>query len=225
LGESDMMKKRITRSTGARTAHRKTHASGTRVEILRAARHVLATAGYARLSMRAVAREAHVAVGNVVYYFPSKHSLMHAVIMALLAHYKINAREYLRNASGKTGFAELLRWYMGDSVSHETSRVFRELWTMALHDPAIAKAMDRFYDELHRLAAVRLRVAWPELSRQRARDIAQLIGTISEGTNPIYATASRSARSLPRVARLAGELLMHAAGAGANEPKVRRRAD
>ena len=220
MGESDMAKKRSRRSTGARAAHRKPHASDTRGEILTAARHVLATAGYARLSMRAVAREAHVAVGNVVYYFPSKHNLMHAVIMALLAHYKVNAREYLRNASGKTGFAELLRWYMGDSVSHETSRVFRELWTMALHDPAIAKAMDRFYDELHRLAAARLRVAWPELSRQRARDIAQLLGTISEGANPIYATASRSARSLARVAQLAGELLMQAAGAGASEPKV-----
>jgi AcrR family transcriptional regulator len=224
LIESHMKQERGRRSTGAR-AHRKPHEGDTRAEILRAARRVLATAGYARLSMRAVAREAHVAVGNVVYYFPSKRSLMHAVIMALLAHYKVNAREYLRNASGKTGFAELLCWYMSDSVSREISRVFRELWTMATHDPAIAKAMDRFYDELHRLAAARLRVAWPELSRQRARDIAQLLGIISEGSNPIYATASRSARSLARVARLASELLMHAAGAGASERRVRRRAD
>ena len=173
---------------------------------------MLATAGYARLSMRAVAREAHVAVGNVVYYFPSKRSLMHAVIMGLLAHYKVNAGKYLRSASGNTGFAELLRWYMSDSVAREISHVFRELWTMALHDPAIAKAMDRFYGELHRLAAERLRAAWPGLSRQRARDIAQLLGTISEGANPIYATTSRSAKSLARVAQLAGELIMHAAG-------------
>jgi len=209
-----MTKERSRRSTSARALHRKPHASDTRSEILRAARHVLATAGYARLSMRAVAREAHVAVGNVVYYFPSKRSLMHAVITALLPHYKVHAREYLRNAGGKTGFAALLRWYMSDSVSPETSRVFRELWVMALHDPAIAKAMDGFYVELHRLAAARLRVAWPELSRERARDIAQLLGIISEGTNPIYATASRSSRSLARVAQLAGELLMHAAGAG-----------
>jgi AcrR family transcriptional regulator len=214
-GESDMTKEGNRRSTGARAARRKPHGSDTRSEILDAARRVLATAGYARLSMRAVAREAHIAVGNVVYYFPSKRSLIHALIMSLLAHYKVNAREYLRNASGKTGFAELLRWYMNDSVSREMSRVFRELWAMALHDPAIAKAMDRFYDELHRLAAARLRVAWPELSRQRAHDIAQLLGTLSEGTNPIYATASRSARSLARVAQLAGELLIHAAGTGA----------
>jgi AcrR family transcriptional regulator len=172
--------------------------------------------------MRAVAREARVAVGNVVYYFPTKRSLVHAVILALLEHYKINAQAYLHNAGGKTGFAELLRWYMGDSVSRDSSSVFRELWVMALHDPAIARAMDRFYDELHRLAAARLRVAWPELSRQRAHDIAQLLGTISEGTNPIYATAPRSGRSLARVARLSGELLMHAAATGAPQRQVGR---
>lgn len=201
------------RAMRARASGRKARGNDTRSKILGAARHVLATAGYARLSMRAVAREAHVAVGNVVYYFPSKRSLMHAVIMGLLEHYKINAREYLRNAGAGTGFAELLRWYMSDSVSWEMSRVFRELWAMALHDPAIAGAMDRFYDELHRLAAARLRAVWPQLSRQRAHDIAQLLGTMSEGTNPIYATTSRSASSLRRVAQLAGELLIHAAAA------------
>jgi AcrR family transcriptional regulator len=168
--------------------------------------------------MRAVAHRAQVAVGNVVYYFPSKRSLVHAVIMALLAHYKAKAHEYLRNAGGKTGFAELLRWYMRDSVSRESSRLFRELWAMALHDPAVAKAMDRFYAEMHGLAAARLRVAWPELSRQRAHDIAQLLGTISEGTNPIYATAPRSARSLARVGRLSGDLLLYAASAGGSVP-------
>src|SRR5260370_31898050 len=158
--------------SGRATVVRNTDGSDTRAQILVAARHVLATAGHARLSMRAVAHRAQVAVGNVVYYFPSKRSLVHAVIMALLAHYKAKAHEYLRNAGGKTGFAELLRWYMRDSVSRESSRLFRELWAMALHDPAVAKAMDRFYAEMHGLAAARLRVAWPALSRQRAHDIA-----------------------------------------------------
>jgi AcrR family transcriptional regulator len=210
-----MNMERTKRSTSRRAAAaRNSDGTDTRAQILMAARHVLATAGHARLSMRAVAQRAHVALGNVVYYFPSKRSLVHAVIMALLAHYKAKAHEYLRNAGGKTGFAELLRWYMRDSVSRESSRLFRELWAMALHDSAIAEAMDRFYAEMHALAAARLRVAWPQLSRQRAHDIAQLLGAISEGTNPIYATAPRSARSLARVGRLSGDLLLHAAGAG-----------
>jgi AcrR family transcriptional regulator len=210
------MKKELTMQSGSRRAAvaRNSNGTDTRAQILVAARRVLATAGYARLSMRTVARRAQVGVGNVVYYFPSKRSLVHAVIMALLAHYKAKAHEYLHNAGAEAGFAELLRWYMRDSVSRETSRLFRELWAMALHDPAIAKAMDRFYDEMHRLSAARLRLAWPALSKQRAHDIAQLLGTISEGTNPIYATATRSARSLARVGRLSVDVLVYAVGAG-----------
>jgi AcrR family transcriptional regulator len=149
---------------------RRSHGSDTRVEILRAARHVLITRGYARLSMRVVAREAHVAVGNVVYYFASKRSLVHALILSMLEHYQITAQDYLRNAHGKSSFPALLRWYMRDSVSPETSRLFRELWAMALHDPGIAGTMDRFYDRLHRLAADRLRLARPlETARARHR--------------------------------------------------------
>lgn len=216
-----MSKEGSRRSADARAARTlNSHGSDTRAEILRAARHVLATRGNARLSMRAVASEAHVAVGNVIYYFPSKRSLIHALILSLLEHYQTTAEEYLRAARGKLGFAALLRWYMRDSVSPESSRLFRELWAMALHDPAIARAMDRFYDKLHRLCADRLRMAWPNLSRQRAHDIGQLLGTISEGTNPIYATAPRSAKSLARVGRLSGELLMHAARTAHNRPRA-----
>jgi AcrR family transcriptional regulator len=184
-----------------------------RTQILVAARRVLATLGYARFTMRAVAREAGMAVGNVVYYFPSKRSLVHALIESLVAHYQGKSNEYLRNAGRGSGFAPMVEWFIRDSVSRETSRVFRELWTMGLHDPAVAAAMDCFYAESHRTAVALLRVAWPRLSRQRAHDIVQLMGTISEGSNVIYATAPRSARSLTRVARLAGELLVYAAGA------------
>jgi AcrR family transcriptional regulator len=191
----------------------------TQAQILRAASHVLATVGYARMTMRAVAREAGIAVGNVVYYFPSKRSLIHALILSLVAHYQGKSNEYLRNAGGGGGFAPLVEWFIRDSVSRKTSRVFRELWAMALHDTAIAEAMDRFYAESHRTAAALLRVAWPQLSRQRAHDIVQLMGAISEGSNVIYATEPRSTKSLARVARLAGELLVHAASSARSAPR------
>ena len=160
-----------------------------------------------------------MAVGNVVlHYFASKRSLVHALILSMLEHYQVTAQDYLRNAHGKSSFPALLRWYMRDSVSPETSRLFRELWAMALHDPAIAATMDRFYDKLHRLAADRLRVAWPGLSRQRAHDIAQAAPRhhFRGHETPSMRAAPRSGKSLARVARLSGELLMHAASTGGN---------
>jgi AcrR family transcriptional regulator len=202
------------RANGAR---RRTRAGrhDTPSAILRAARTVLASVGYARLTMRAVASRAGLTVGNLAYHFPSKRGLVRALILSLVADYQAKSNEYLRTVGHRRrgGFAGLLRWLVEDSVSTETSRLFRELWAMALHDEVIAAAMDRFYAEAHERVVLLLRLTQPALRRRRAQDIVQLMGAISEGANVLYATTSghASRRSLVRYARLAGELLVSAA--------------
>ena len=205
------------------TARRPTRAprEDTRADIMRAARQVLATAGYARLTMRAVAREAGLAVGNLVYHYPSKRHLSHALILSLMEYYQRESSAYLRKSGEdrRGGLAGLIRYYMKDSVAVETSRLFRELWTMALHDEEIATAMDRFYREAHRTAVRLVRATHPGLDQRHAHDIVQLMGTISEGANVIFATAPASVASRRRVAQLAGELLERAAAS----PRDKRR--
>lgn len=185
----------------------------TRAQILRAAKEVLATSGYARLTMRSVAREAGLAVGNLVYHYPSKRSLIHALILSLTEYYQNKSSEYLsKSGSGPgDGLPGLIRYYVQDSVGAETSRLFRELWVMALHDEMIASAMDRFYREAHRTTVKLVRRSQPQLDRRRAHDIVQLMGTISEGANVIFATAPASKASRKRVAKLASEMLDYAA--------------
>jgi AcrR family transcriptional regulator len=192
----------------------------TPLAILRAARKVLASVGYARLTMRAVASQAGLTVGNLAYHFPSKRGLVRALILSLVADYQSKSDEYLRTVGHRQrgGFAGLLRWLVEDSVSSETSRLFRELWVIALHDALIAKAMDRFYARAHERVVRLLRLSQPALRRRRAQDIVQLMGAISEGANVLYATTSgpASRQSLARYSRLAGQLLV-----GAATPKAR----
>lgn len=200
--------RKATKSRGARGVR-----DDTRAKIMRAAREVLATVGYAHLTMRLVAREAGLAVGNLVYHYPSKRSLIHALILSLTEYYRTKSSTFLRKSGSGTrdGLPGLIRYYMRDSVDTETSRLFRELWAMALHDSAIAAAMDRFYREAHRTAVELVRLSHPGLVRRRAHDIVQLMGTMSEGANVIFATARGSEASRKRVARLAGEMLEQAA--------------
>lgn len=187
----------------------------TPLAILRAARKVLASVGYARLTMRAVASQTGLTVGNLAYHFPSKRGLVRALILSLVADYQSKSDEYLRTAGHRRrgGFAGLLRWLVEDSVSTETSRLFRELWVISLHDALIAKAMDRFYARAHERVVRLLRLSQPALRRRRAQDIVQLMGAISEGANVLYATTSgpASRRSLARYSRLAARLLVAAA--------------
>ena len=185
----------------------------TRAEILRAAKRVLATDGYARFTLRRVAREASLTVGNLAYHYPSKRTLVRALIMLLIDEYRsqIDARMRTAPSHSPRAFRSLVAWLMRDSVSAQTSRLFREFWTIALHDPVIAATIDRFYAEVQETASTRLRRNFPNLSPRSVREIVQLMGIISEGSNVLYGTARSPTAPLDRVTRLAGTLLVQAA--------------
>jgi AcrR family transcriptional regulator len=185
----------------------------TRMGILRAAKRVLATDGYARFTLRRVAREAHLTIGNLAYHYPSKRNLVRALILLLIEEYRaqIDARMRTTPARSPDAFRSLVVWLMRDSVSAQTSRLFREFWTIALHDPVIARAIDQFYAEVQETAARRLRDNFPNLPARSVREIVQLMGIISEGSNVLYATAHNPTAPLDRVSRLASSLLVQAA--------------
>jgi AcrR family transcriptional regulator len=185
----------------------------TRIEILRAAKHVLATDGFARFTLRGVASKAGLTVGNLAYHYPSKRDLVRALIVLLMEEYRIQVGTHLRGAPSRSpgAFKSLVSWLMRDSVSTQTSRLFRELWTIALHDPFIAKAIDQFYAEVQETASMHLRHNFPNLPRSSVRAIVQLMGIISEGSNVLYGTARSPTAPLGQVTRLACSLLVQAA--------------
>jgi AcrR family transcriptional regulator len=194
--------------SGSRASGRRT-----RAEILQAAKRVLATHGYARFALRRVASEAGVTVGNLAYHYPSKRTLVRALIMLLIGEYRVQVENHMRTARSRSpdAFRSLVVWLMRDSVSAQTSRLFRELWTIALHDPFIARAIDRFYAEVQETASVHLRHNFPKLSAGAVGEIVQLMGIISEGSNVLYATARNATAPFDRVTRLASSLLVRAA--------------
>jgi AcrR family transcriptional regulator len=180
---------------------------------LLAAKTVLATDGFARFSLRRVAGIAGLTVGNLAYHYRSKRELVHALIESLIDEYRNQVDAYLRSPKSRSakGFGALVEWMMHDSVSPVTSRLFRELWTIALHDEFIATAIDDFYVEVHETTSQLLRQNFPNLTSRMAQDIVQLMGIISEGSNVLYATARVSTAPMSRVARLASTLLVQAA--------------
>jgi AcrR family transcriptional regulator len=193
------------------------------VNILWAAERVLATKGYAAFTTRAVAAAAGIKPGNLAYHYKTKNELVRAVIPSMIAGYnrQIDAFFAESNPASTDGFAKLIVWDIRDSTSKYTSRLFRELWTMASHDPFIAKALDNFYEAAAARLSRRLRDAHPHLSASRADTIIWLLATISEGANPIFGTADRRKRAhFARVTKLAVEALLKIANAGGKEPSA-----
>ena len=197
----------------------------TRVNILWAAERVLATNGYAAFTTRAVAAAAGITPGNLAYHYKTKNDLLRAVITSMIAGYNRQIDAFFEESESEStdGFANLIAWDIRDSMSKYTSRLFRELWAMASHDPFIAKAIDNFYEVAAARLSQRLRKAHPNLSAGRADAIVWLLAMISEGANPIFSTADRRKRAhFDHVMKLAIDALLRCANDGedalASEP-------
>jgi AcrR family transcriptional regulator len=143
--------------------------------ILEAALRLLARDGISGVSMRAVAREAGVAVGLVHYYYVDKTSLIAAVLLRVEEQDIAIVEPDLSLAPQDRLRAALRHVADPDFLTTEYLSLRLQLWALARADHAFAdinaRAQKRYRKGLARLIAA----ARPELSRaecdRRATDI------------------------------------------------------
>ena len=197
----------------------------TRELVLRTAREVLVSEGYANFSIRRVADAAGITVGNLTYHFPGKHDLVRALIALLISEYAAAQEQLYRDVSAQPErrLERLVEWLMHDAASAKTHRLFRELWAMALRDPAVARVVDDFYDGGMDMVARVVRDIYPTLDSNDARELAHMIALISEGATVIYGTRADRKVSLARLAQVAAETIVQAVQARLSASKSRSR--
>ncbi|HVZ68422.1 MAG TPA: TetR/AcrR family transcriptional regulator [Rhizomicrobium sp.] len=177
--------------------------------VLKAARQTLIRDGYAQLSTRRVAARAGISVGNLTYHFPGKQSLLRALVQSLVEDYGAQIERILTDVSNKgpERLEALVDWLVRDAASTPTMRLFRELWVMALHDKAAARAVDDFYDAAMARASELLKAARPELSGSERDKLILLCAMISEGSSVLFGTRRKRKISSAEMASFAARLV------------------
>ncbi|MGE0409495.1 MAG: TetR/AcrR family transcriptional regulator [Amphiplicatus sp.] len=149
--------------------------------ILKAARAVFVRDGHASLTMRKVAAEAGVVVGNVSYYFPSKRALLEAMLREELADY---VEEHIRHfeADRESPLDILLNvvaFYISNGrFSHA---FFYQVWGYAGSDETARELVRGLYSLVGRFIYYIVKAARPSLSSQRIRQIVLQIFSLEEG--------------------------------------------
>jgi len=178
----------------------------TREAVVRAAEAVLMEHGHAQFTVQRVAAQLDISPGNVNYYFPTRASLLEALILRTLAQYRARVRSIARGTGGPRSaeFDAVLRWLMEDAATERTSRLFRQLWAIAASDARVATAMDAFYTRSVRGHLRRLGVRASTSAEFRDLEtIMYLVHVISEGTTVLFGTRARSRALLQRVQSMA----------------------
>lgn len=172
---------RTARPSVALAANYSPKAATTIAQILDAGRRVFIRDGHAGLSLRKVAVEAGVAVGNVSYYFETKRTLIEAILAEALADY-IEAHIRHFEADRQSPLEILLNvvtFYV--SNARENHALFFHIWGFAASSDDAKHLIRGLYRPIGRFIHILVRAARPEASDTRVREIVLQLFSLEEG--------------------------------------------
>lgn len=189
-------------------AERSAKGGQTAVVILKAARAVFMREGHASLTLRMVAEEAGIALGNISYYFPTKKELIDAMLREQMVDY---AEEHLKLLEADSDsplelLLDTIEFYVTNSRS--SYRFFFETWAYAGSDDEAKALVSELYRTIGLFIYRLIRAVRPDFDHARINKVVLQISSLTQGlslfvaidrdNNPALQTAERDIRDLVR---------------------------
>ena len=147
------------------------------------ARRMLLDEGYAGVSLRKIAAQLGISVGNLQYYFSTKDELVEAVIIGetqkpidMLGDIAWNPED--AGASIREAVGSLMRYY-----SSEAGRFYAIMESLALHDPRYAQLKAEGYADVFGHVAQLVSLMAPHLTVDRRTSLAQVLVALIDGAS------------------------------------------
>lgn len=173
----------------------------TKTQIIESAIHILKVQGTEGLTMRKVATQAEMSLGNLQYHYKDKDALF----SGLAEHYFTECIELLdayspstKATSTKGKLQDLICFYL-DHVDQITDmcRIFRELWALATRDEAIHEQLINYY----KLTAEKLDGILTQISgdKRRAQKMTALLLPYFEGYSITHDALKQDKQAIARL--------------------------
>lgn len=181
--------------------------------ILAGAHRVFVRDGHAGLSMRKVAEESGVALGNVNYYFESKRALLEATLREALADYAeahIAQFESERHSPLEI-LLNVVTFYIANG--RQSHPLFFQMWGYAASDAAAKELIRELYRPIGRFIYFLVRAARPDATDERIREIVLQLFSLEEGMKLFIGIGPESdiaLKSAERHARALAEKIIRA---------------
>lgn len=124
--------------------------TGPSEKILKTAFKCLSTRGYAAVSMRNIADEAGVALGQVTYYYKNKENLFLEVINMMIYQYLNEIELKLESAAGKNQKPAALTAFFKELLQDNNNlfKLFIDFTAQALWVPSFCKKVNSLFERL-----------------------------------------------------------------------------
>lgn len=150
-------------------------------KILTAAREIFTRDGHDGLTLRNVADEAEIAVGNLTYHFQSKCELLEAMLRETLTDYVDAHVEEIRRDSDEPieALSNVVGFYARNA--EHTHRFFYQVWGYAASSEDAKAIVRELYGAIGRIVYYLVRAANPKLSDTQIRRATLQICSLEEG--------------------------------------------
>ena len=183
-----------------------------RVEaILDAAAEVLISQGYKKLTLRQIASQAGITVGNLNYYYRTKEALLKDLLEKILSTYLIEI-DRIVEASGdspEVRFVAAVDFLIDDLNSRRTTGFFPELWALANHDEYTEELMDHMYAQERKAIFELIQAINPELDKQQTDSLSLFVSCSIEGMTMFVGAGKKQETALQSMKKLAANSFLH----------------
>lgn len=154
-----------------------------RQAIIREARRLLLKDGYVSLSLRHIATNLGISVGNLQYYFPTKDSLVQASITeetdrALGLLWEITWTPESMEDSVEKAVRALFGHFASDAGQFYAISEF-----LALHDPDYARLKSEAYEQILSYAGSLIGLIAPDLTSEKRSSLAHVFVALIDGAS------------------------------------------
>ena len=158
----------------------------TREQILHAALRILVDEGYRAMSMRRVAAECRLRLGNLTYHFPTREDLVQELLDAVISSYEAEFDLIVHDSAlaPRERLERYCRLVLEDITSKKTTRLFPELWALSNHDAFVLDRVQELYQRARRPLLEIVQAMRPDLGAQDQEMISLFISAAMEGATP-----------------------------------------
>ncbi|MFT3965214.1 MAG: TetR family transcriptional regulator [Sphingobium sp.] len=181
--------------------------------ILKAALTVLIEEGAVAFTIRRIASECGMKVGNVSYHFPRKEMLIQVLLDDIVTSYDAKLELQVRqpHLSAEERLATVIAICLDDIGSKRTTHLFSELWALANHNDFVADRVRAFYEKVHEVIGEYVAELNPALSPDQIQTVALFISASMEGTTPFLGYQKHWAAKMPAIIAISTKWFVHLA--------------
>ena len=181
--------------------------------ILQAALKVLIEEGAQAFTLRRIASECGLKVGNVSRHFPRKEMLVQVLLEELLSPSEGLVKKGIVDTgmSAESALALIIEGSIQEIQTKKMTHLFTELWAMSNHNDFVAERVEQVYAYTQSLIAIYVAKLNPALSAEEVELVSVYISALIEGTTVVAGYRRHWSHLLPDLASLASRHLVHLA--------------